>query len=52
MRYFEIECYDLEEGITSFLNANKIPREFISFEIIEQGAKGFLGFGKNLQKLK
>lgn len=51
MKYYEIECYDIEEGITTFLNSNRIPREFISFEIIEQGSKGILGFGKKLSKV-
>ncbi|MCA1980458.1 MAG: Jag N-terminal domain-containing protein [Calditerrivibrio sp.] len=51
MKYYEIECYDVEEGVTKFLNENKIPREFISFEIIEQGSKGILGFGKKLSKV-
>lgn len=50
MKYYEIECYDIDEGISKFLNENKIPREFITYEVIEQGSKGILGFGKSSQK--
>lgn len=51
MKYYEIECYDIDEGLTKFINENKIPREFITYEIIEQGSKGILGFGKKQTKL-
>ncbi|MCX8084090.1 MAG: Jag N-terminal domain-containing protein [Calditerrivibrio sp.] len=51
MKYFEIECYDVEEGISDFLNKNKIPREFVTYEVIEQGSKGILGFGKKMSKI-
>jgi spoIIIJ-associated protein len=51
MKYFEIECHDIDEGITKFLNENNIPREFITFEVIEQGSKGILGFGKKQAKV-
>jgi spoIIIJ-associated protein len=51
MKYYEIECYDIDEGISKFLNENKIPREFITYEVIEQGSKGILGFGKKQSKV-
>ncbi len=51
MKYYEIECYDIDEGITKFLNENNIPREFITYEVIEQGSKGILGFGKKQSKV-
>lgn len=51
MKYYEIECYDIDEGIAKFLNENKIPREFITYEVIEQGSKGILGFGKKQSKV-
>ncbi len=54
MKYFEIEGKTAEEAVANFLSENGIPKDFITYEILEAGSKGFLGFGgKNaLVKIK
>ncbi len=52
MRYFEIEGSSPEEALNQFINENKFPREFIEYEVIEEGSKGFLGFGKKPALIK
>lgn len=54
MKYFEIEGKTAEEAVTNFLSENNIPKDFITYETLEAGSKGFLGFGgKNaLVKIK
>jgi spoIIIJ-associated protein len=52
MRYFEIEGTSPEEALNKFINENKFPREFIEYEVIEEGSKGFLGFGKKPALIK
>lgn len=45
MKYFEIEGKNPEEAVANFLSENNIPKDFITFETLETGSKGFLGFG-------
>ena len=54
MKYFEVEGKTADEAVANFLSENGIPKDFVTFETIEQGSKGFLGFGsKNaLVKIK
>jgi spoIIIJ-associated protein len=54
MKYFEAEGKTAEEAVANFLSENKIPKDFVTYEVIENGSKGFLGFGsKNaLVKIK
>lgn len=54
MKYFEIEGKTPETAVADFLSENNIPKDFVTFEVIEGGSKGFLGFGsKNaLVKIK
>jgi len=54
MKYFEVEGKSPEQAVNDFLTENDIPKDFVEHEIIEQGSKGFLGFGskKSLVKIK
>lgn len=54
MKYFEIEGKTADAAVADFLAENNIPKDFVTYEIIEEGSKGFLGFGsKNaLVKIK
>ena len=45
MKYFEIEGKTAEEAVANFLSENNIPKDFVTYETIEAGSKGFLGFG-------
>lgn len=52
MRYFEIEGKTAEEAINAFLAEKNIPKDYIETEVLEQGSKGFLGFGSKTAKVK
>ena len=46
MKYFEAEGKTAEQAIDNFLAENDIPKDFIDAEVLEEGSKGFLGFGR------
>lgn len=54
MKYFEIEGKTVELAVNNFLTEKDIPKDFVEYEVLEAGSKGFLGFGsKNaLVKIK
>lgn len=54
MKYFEVEGKTPDQAVNDFLTENDIPKDFVDYEIIEGGSKGFLGIGsKNaLVKIK
>lgn len=51
MRYFEVEGDRPEEILNQFVIQKNIPKEYIEMEVIEQGSKGILGFGKKPAKV-
>ncbi|WP_022851149.1 RNA-binding cell elongation regulator Jag/EloR [Limisalsivibrio acetivorans] len=46
MRVFEIQGRTAEEAVNQFLHEKDISRDFIDYETVEAGSKGFLGIGK------
>jgi spoIIIJ-associated protein len=52
MRYFEVEGDSPEEIYEAFLWEQKLPAEFVTMEVLEQGSKGILGLGKKTSKVK
>ncbi len=52
MRYFEVEGSSPEEALNQFIHENNYSREFIEYEVIDEGNKGFLGFGKKPALIK
>jgi len=46
MKYYEMEGRTAEEAVSNFLAENDISKDFIEHEVIEEGSKGFLGFGR------
>ena len=52
MRYFEVEGSSPEEALNQFISENKFPREYIEYEVLNEGNKGFLGFGKKPALIK
>jgi|Wag4MinimDraft_13_1082653.scaffolds.fasta_scaffold00055_5 spoIIIJ-associated protein len=46
MKYFEIEAPSVDDAINKFVMENDIPKEYIEYDVLEEGTKGFLGFGK------
>jgi len=54
MKYFEVEGKTAEQAVEDFLAENNISKDFIEQEILENGSKGFLGFGRKnaLVKIK
>lgn len=52
MRIFEIEGRTPEEALEQFLAERKISKEFVEYEVIAQGSKGFLGIGSKPAVIK
>ncbi|MCD8568250.1 MAG: Jag N-terminal domain-containing protein [Geovibrio sp.] len=52
MRHFEIEGRTAEEALDRFLAEKGISKDFVEYEVIEQGSKGFLGFGSKPALIK
>jgi spoIIIJ-associated protein len=52
MRYFEIEGKTADGALNKFLTEKEISRDFVEYEIIEHGAKGFLGIGSKPALIK
>lgn len=46
MKYFEIEAPSVEDAVSKFLMEHDVPKEYIEYDVLEKGNKGFLGFGK------
>ncbi len=46
MKYFEIEAPSVEDAVSKFLMEYDVPKEYIEYDVLEKGNKGFLGFGK------
>ena len=45
MKYFEVEAKTAEAAVNNFLTEKNIPKDFVEYEVLEAGSKGFLGFG-------
>lgn len=52
MRYFEIEGRTADEALNKFLAERRISKDFVEYEVIEQGSKGFLGIGSKPALIK
>ncbi|MGE4317324.1 MAG: Jag N-terminal domain-containing protein [Deferribacterales bacterium] len=52
MKYFEIEGKTAEAAVANFLAENNIPKDFVTYETLEEGSKGFLGFGSKNALIK
>lgn len=52
MIVFEVEGDSVEEILSSFVEEKNIPREYLDYEVIEQGSKGLFGLGKKPAKIK
>lgn len=53
MKTFELEDTSVEEALNNFIVKSGYSRDFIvGYEIIDNGSKGFLGFGKKTTKIK
>jgi spoIIIJ-associated protein len=52
MKYFEIEGASPEEALNNFINETNYPKDFLTYEIIDEGKKGFLGIGKKRALIK
>ncbi|PLX70900.1 MAG: single-stranded DNA-binding protein [Denitrovibrio sp.] len=50
MKYFEVEGRTVDQAVNNFLAENDIPKDFVEYEVMTSGSKGFLGIGsKNAQ---
>ena len=52
MKYFEIEAKTPEEALSRFLSEQDIAKDYVEYEVLEEGSKGFLGFGSKNAKIK
>jgi spoIIIJ-associated protein len=52
MKYFEVEGKTSEQAVSDFLAENDIPKDFIEYEVLESGSKGFFGFGSKSALVK
>jgi len=54
MKYFEVEGKTPDQAVNDFLTENNISKDFVEYEILEAGSKGFLGLGRKnaLVKIK
>ena len=51
-KVIECEGKTIEEAISNGCEELGVPREYITYEIIEEPKKGFLGFGETLAKVR
>lgn len=45
MKYYEVEGKTVDEAVNNFLSEHDIAKDFIEYETLETGSKGFFGFG-------
>lgn len=52
MKYFEVEGPSPAEALNNFLNEKNYSKDYVEYEVINEGKKGFLGFGKQNALIK
>jgi len=52
MKYYEVEAPSVEDAINKFIMEHDVPKKYIEYDILEEGNKGFLGFGKKNYQVK
>lgn len=52
MRIYEVEGDSPEEIVAHFLTQRNIPKDYIEYEVVDNGSKGLFGIGKKTARLK